>query len=190
MEQKRYQKNYWNKFFLFLIAVGVAVLIFFYWIQKNSEKTIMLPNLDGTTAPALISVNIVWHDSAYCAVLENDELFYTLKKENKKNNSQTNLLYKSFINLSYKDTLTVDSLSFIRFKKYIVTPQHRIDSIHQSEGITGLFSAYFDDVWFVPSCEEGLLTLPEQIYTVHILQRYGYSVNIDCESGCLYIKEP
>lgn len=52
MEQKRYQKNYWNKFFLFLIAVGVAVLIFFYWIQKNSEKTIMLPNLDGTTAPA------------------------------------------------------------------------------------------------------------------------------------------
>lgn len=81
MEQKRYQKNYWNKFFLFLIAVGVAVLIFFYWIQKNSEKTIMLPNLDGTTAPALISVNIEWHDSAYCAVLENDELFYTLKKD-------------------------------------------------------------------------------------------------------------
>lgn len=38
MEQKRYQKNYWNKFFLFLIAVGVAVLIFFYWIQKTQKN--------------------------------------------------------------------------------------------------------------------------------------------------------
>lgn len=94
---------------------------------------------------------------------------------------------KEFIELSYKDTLIVDSLSFIQLKDYIVIPQYRIDSIYENEGVKGLLSAYFDDVWFIPSCEDGILTLPEQRYVIDILHRCGYCVDIDCESGCIYI---
>ena len=84
-------------------------------------------------------------------------------------------------------TLIVDSLSFIQLKDYIVIPQYRIDSIYENEGVKGLLSAYFDDVWFIPSCEDGILTLPEQRYVIDILHRCGYCVDIDCESGCIYI---
>ena len=87
---------------------------------------------------------------------------------------------KEFIELSYKDTLIVDSLSFIQLKDYIVIPQYRIDSIYENEGVKGLLSAYFDDVWFIPSCEDGILTLPEQRYVIDILHRCGYCVDIDC----------
>ena len=32
-----------------------------------------------------------------------------------------------------------------------------------------------------------VLTLPEQRYVIDILHRCGYCVDIDCESGCIYI---
>lgn len=37
--------------------------------------------------------------------------------------------------------------------------------------------------------EESLLTLLEQRYAINILQRHGYTIVNDCESGCLYIRE-
>src|SRR5699024_1551373 len=106
-------------------------------------------------------------------VLESVELFSILEEEGKKTIPQLKLPKKEFIELSYKDTLIVDSLSFIQLKDYIVIPQYRIDSIYENEGVKGLLSAYFDDVWFIPSCEDGILTLPEQRYVIDILHRCG-----------------
>lgn len=179
MEKKGYPKNYLNKFFLFFIIIGGSMFVFLYWVCKHSEKEMQLPDLDETTAPPLISMNIKCQDSTYCIVLEEGELSSILKGKDKKITSQ--------MKLSYKDTVIVDSLSLIQLKDYIVIPQHRIDSIYKSEGVKGLLIAYFDDVWFIPYCEEGILTLPEQRYIIDILHRHGYSTIIDCESGCLYI---
>ena len=178
-----------NKCLSFLFIITGLVLVFLYIVDKHSEAEMILPDLDGSTAIPLMSVNIKWQDSTYCVVLEEDEILSILKEDDKNAIPQINLPHKDLIRLSYKDTLIVDSLSFLQLKEYMVAPQYRIDSIFKNKGIEGLLSTYFDGVWFIPSCEEGLLTLPEQRYVINILQRHGYSIDIDCESGYLYIKE-
>ena len=135
-------------------------------MYKHSEKAMMVSDLDIVPITSLMSVNIKWQDSTYCTVLESVELFSILEEEGKKTIPQLKLPKKEFIELSYKDTLIVDSLSFIQLKDYIVIPQYRIDSIYENEGVKGLLSAYF---------------------VIDILHRCGYCVDIDCESGCIYI---
>ena len=169
-----------------VVVIG-GIAFFFHIVYKHSEKAMMVSDLDRVPITSLMSVNIKWQDSTYCTVLESVELFSILEEEGKKTIPQLKLPKKEFIELSYKDTLIVDSLSFIQLKDYIVIPQYRIDSIYENEGVKGLLSAYFDDVWFIPSCEDGILTLPEQRYVIDILHRCGYCVDIDCESGCIYI---
>ena len=90
--------------------------------------------------------------------------------------------------LSDKDTLIMDSLSYIQLKDYVVVPEYRIDSICKREGIKGLFSAYFDDIWFTPCYNENsVLSLSEQRYVIYVLLQHGLSVRRDCESGDIYI---
>lgn len=182
MEREQYPKNCLNKFFVISIIVAGLVFVFLYVVYKHSEKDMMIPDLNRTPITSIMSVNIKWIDSTYCIVLDEDELFSKLKKAGKNMAPQ--------MKLSYKDILTVDSLSFIQLKDCMVIPQHRIDSIYKSEGVKGLLTAYFDEEWFIPYCEEGLLTLPEQRYVIDILHRHGYPTIIDSESGCLYIIEP
>lgn len=191
MEKRGYLKNGLNKFLWSLIIIGGLLFIFLYLcsIRRHHREEMIIPKLVGTTAPRLISVNIKWQDSAYCTVLE-DDLLFILEEEGKTIISYPKLSYEDFINLSYKDTLLVDSLSFIHLKDYMVIPQYRIDSIYNSKGVEGLLSAYFDEGWFIPYCQEGLLTLPEERYVINVLQRHGYSMAIDCESGCLHIVDP
>lgn len=190
MDKKEYRRNCLNKCLSFLFIITGLVLVFLYIVDKHSETEMILPDLDGSTALPLMSVNIKWQDSTYCVVLEEDEILSILKEDDKNAIPQINLPHKDLIRLSYKDTLIVDSLSFILLKDYTVIPQHRIDSIYKRGGVKGLLDACFDDVWFIPYYEESLLTLLEQRYAINILQRHGYTIVIDCESGCLYIREP
>lgn len=187
MMERKYLKNYWSNIIISLVVVIGGIAFIFHIVYEHSEKAMMFPDLDRVPITSLMSVNIKWQDSTYCTVLESVELFSILEEEGKKIIPQLKLPKKEFIELSYKDTLIVDSLSFIQLKDYIVIPQYRIDSMYENEGVKGLLSAYFDDVWFIPSCEDGILTLPEQRYVIDILHRCGYCIDIDCESGCIYI---
>lgn len=107
-----------------------------------------------------------------------------LGKENEKISEYKKLTYKEFINLSCRDTLVVDSISFEILKKYVVLPQARVDSIYIRNGVQGLLLAYFDDKWFNG---DSLLTSPEQRYVIFLLRRNQYDVDVDDESGYLYI---
>lgn len=187
MEQKKYQRNCWNKFSLFLIIGGGIILIFFCMLHGNRREEVILPDYYGTTSPDMMAINVKWCDSIYSIVMESNDLLYTLKRidENKIISSS---LRKDFITLSYKDTLAVDSLAFMQLKEYIVTPQSKIDSIYRNEGGQGLLSAYFDNMCFSPHEKE--LTLSEERYIIYILQQHGYYMFIECESGNMYIKEP
>lgn len=75
-------------------------------------------------------------------VLDEIELRSVVKEDNYK----TKISPEGLIMLSEKDTLIVDSLSYMKLRENIVVPQNRIDSIYQSEGIQGLLSAYFDEM--------------------------------------------
>ena len=187
MEQEKSQKNYWNKFPLFLIIGGGIILVFFCMLHANRREEVILSDYYGTTSPDMISINIKWRDSTCCIVLESNNLLYILRRVDE-DEFFPSLHYKDFISLSYKDTLTVDSLSFMQLKGYMVTPQFNIDSIYGNEGVQGLLSAYFDDIWFSP--REGELTLSEERYIIYILQQYGYYMHIECESGNMYIEKP
>lgn len=190
MEEKKCPKDYWNKILLSLLIAAGGVVIFLYLVHRHSERAMMIPDMDGSTSPAIMVVNIKWQDSTCCVVLDDWSLLSILKEGGKKRTPQMQLPYNKLDKLSYRDTLVVDSLSFMQLQEYIVTPQQRIDSIYKKEKIEGLLSAYFDNNrWFIPYCsKDDMLPLIEQRYVIYLLLKYGYSANIDCESGCLYIE--
>lgn len=184
MVEKRHSKIFRHKAFtiLSLIVVVVAIIILFrIKILKDAYKS---DSEDLVPLVSLISTVLQWKDYAYCVVAESGDLCPILERENEKISEYKKLTYKEFINLSYRDTLVVDSISFAILKKYIVFPQARVDSIYLSNGVQGLLFAYFKDAWFNG---DSLLTLPEQRYVVFLLRHNQYDVDIDDESGCLYI---
>lgn len=184
MEPKRYRKNYWSRILILIVIIIGVVSLYLYIKYDCSEKTTINANISVTTAPCMITTNIAWHDSICKVVLDEielvsvvDEADYIMKP-----------YYKKIIKLSDKDTLIMDSLSYIQLRDYVVVPEYRIDSICKREGIKGLLSAYFDDIWFTPCYNEnGVLSLSEQRYVIYVLLQHGLSVRKDCESGDIYI---
>ena len=121
MMERKYLKNYWSNIIISLVVVIGGIAFIFHIVYEHSEKAMMFPDLDRVPITSLMSVNIKWQNSTYCTVLESVELFSILEEEGKKIIPQLKLPKKEFIELSYKDTLIVDSLSFIQLKDYIVT---------------------------------------------------------------------
>ncbi len=184
MEREKYRKNHWNKLFISIITIIGVVVLCLYLKYCHSEKEMINSNVTISTAPLVISTNIKWCDSICKVVLDEIELRSVVKEDNYK----TKISPEGLIMLSEKDTLIVDSLSYMKLRENIVVPQNRIDSIYQSEGIQGLLSAYFDEMWFTPYCnDDNILSLSEQRYVIYILLQHDFSAIIDCESGCLYI---
>ena len=168
---------------LIVIIIG-GISLYLYIKYDYSEKATIDSNNLITTAPCMITTNIAWHDSICKVVLDEIELVSVIDEED----YITKPFYENFIKLSDKDTLIMDSLSYIQFKDYVVVPEYRIDSICKREGIKGLFSAYFDDIWFTPCYNENsVLSLSEQRYVIYVLLQHGLSVRRDCESGDIYI---
>lgn len=184
MEPKRYRKNYWSRMLILIVIIIGVVSLYLYIKYDCSEKTMINSNISVTTAPCMITTNIAWHDSICKVVIDEielvsvvDEADYIMKP-----------YYKKIIKLSDKDTLIMDSLSYIQLRDYVVVPEYRIDSICKREGIKGLLSTYFDDIWFTPCYNEnGALSLSEQRYVIYVLLQHGLSVRKDCESGDIYI---
>lgn len=184
MELKKCRKNYWSRMVVLIIIITGGVFLNFGIKYCHSEEKVINSNVSITTAPRMISTNIKWQNSICKVVLDEIELLSVLDKESYK----TKLSHEGFIELTDKDTLIVDSLSYIRLKEYVVSPEYHIDSICESEGIEGLLSTYFDDIWFIPcSDKDRILSLSEQRYLIYLLLQNGYSAKIDCESGYLYI---
>ena len=184
MEREKYRKNHWNKLFISIITIIGVVVLCLYLKYCHSEKEMINSNVTISTAPLVISTNIKWCDSICKVVLDEIELRSVVKEDNYK----TKISPEGLIMLSEKDTLIVDSLSYMKLREHIVVPENRIDSIYQSEGIQGLLSAYFDEMWFTPYCnDDNILSLSEQRYVIYILLQHDFSAIIDCESGCLYI---
>lgn len=164
---------------LIVIIIG-GISLYLYIKYDYSEKATIDSNNLITTAPCMITTNIAWHDSICKVVLDEIELVSVIDEED----YITKPFYENFIKLSDKDTLIMDSLSYIQLKDYVVVPEYRIDSICKREGIKGLFSAYFDDIWFTPCYNENsVLSLSEQRYVIYVLLQHGLSVRRDCESG-------
>ena len=94
-----------------------------------------------------------------------------------------------YIKYDYSEKATIDSNNLITTAPCMITTNiawH--DSICKREGIKGLFSAYFDDIWFTPCYNENsVLSLSEQRYVIYVLLQHGLSVRRDCESGDIYI---
>ena len=184
MEREKYRKNHWNKLFISIITIIGVVVLCLYLKYCHSEKEMINSNVTISTAPLVISTNIKWCDSICKVVLDEIELRSVVKEDNYK----TKISPEGLIMLSEKDTLIVDSLSYMKLREHIVVPENRIDSIYQSEGIQGLLSAYFDEMWFTPYCnDDNILSLSEQRYVIYVLLQHGLSVRRDCESGDIYI---
>ena len=183
MVEKRHSKIFRHKAFTILSLIVVVAIIILFRI-KSLKDAYKSDSEDLVPLVSLISTVLQWKDSAYCVVAESGDLCPILERENEKISEYKKLTYKEFINLSYRDTLVVDSISFEILKKYVVLPQARVDSIYISNGVQGLLLAYFKDAWFNG---DSLLTLPEQRYVVFLLRHNQYDVDIDDESGCLYI---
>lgn len=194
MEDKKYHHFYWNKIIIFVGITLSIVLISFYLTSRRSrdkEKEEELSKLYKSTNTPIISVNVKWQDSTYCVVLESFHLD-SVSGGNKKKKFYPTLSYEKITKLSYKDTLFVDSLWFTKLKEYIVTPQHRIDSIYKSKGVKGLVSTYFDkyNAFILSYSQDSLLSLQEKRYVINILQRHQYSFFIGCESGDTFMILP
>lgn len=184
MEPKKYRKNYWSRMLILIVIIIGGISLYLYIKYDYSEKATIDSNNLITTAPCMITTNIAWHDSICKVVLDEIELVSVIDEED----YITKPFYENFIKLSDKDTLIMDSLSYIQLKDYVVVPEYRIDSICKREGIKGLFSAYFDDIWFTPCYNENsVLSLSEQRYVIYVLLQHGLSVRRDCESGDTYI---
>ena len=184
MVEKRHSKICRHKAFTILSLIAVVVAIIILLRIKSLKDTYKSESEDLVPLVSLISTVLQWKDSAYCVVAESGDLCPILERENEKRSGYKKLTYKEFINLSYRDTLVVDSISFAILKKYIVLPQARVDSIYIRNGVQGLLLAYFDDKWFNG---DSLLTPPEQRYVIFLLRRNQYDVDVDDESGYLYI---
>ena len=72
----------------------------------------------------MITTNIAWHDSICKVVLDEIELVSVIDEEDYIN---VNLLLKILSSYHDKDTLIMDSLSYIQLKDYVVVPEYRID---------------------------------------------------------------
>ena len=184
MVEKRHSKIFRHKAFTILSLIAVVVAIIILLRIKSLKDTYKSESEDLVPLVSLISTVLQWKDSAYCVVAESGDLCPILEKENEKISEYKKLTYKEFINLSCRDTLVVDSISFEILKKYVVLPQARVDSIYIRNGVQGLLLAYFDDKWFNG---DSLLTSPEQRYVIFLLRRNQYDVDVDDESGYLYI---
>lgn len=191
MEQKKCKKTYLIKMLLSLSVIIGGMTILTNLIYIESKQEMMHSELKGSTSPPIILVNVKWKDSLYSVVLEDYVLHSILKKDGNKKVNDKASSDKITDNLSYRDTLNVDSLSFKKLKRYMIIPEIRIDTIYNKMGIDGLLFSYFDDEYFIPYCsEDSTLSLSEQRYVIYILLQHDFFAYIDCESGCLIIKKP
>lgn len=124
IEREKYQKNYWNKLFISIMAIIVVAILCLYLKHCHSEKKMINSNVTITTAPFVISTNIAWHDSIYKVVLDDVELRTVVEEDNYKTKDS----HESLIMLSGKDTLIVDSLSYMKLREHIVVPGAFLES--------------------------------------------------------------
>ena len=184
MEVKKYLKNYWSNLLILIMTIVGAMFIFrsikSYSVEKEDCDSCMMV----TTSPRVVSGSVEWQDSICTIILDELKLMSALYE-----NEDTTIQHRKDLAEQFeKDTLIVDSLLYMQLSKFRVIPQYRIDSIYKSKGIDGLLFSFFDCVWFIPQCStDSMLTPPEQRYVIYLLQQHGFSVKIDCESGCLYI---
>ncbi|WP_025836407.1 hypothetical protein [Bacteroides rodentium] len=188
MENKKFLRECWNKFFIFMICAIIGISIYLYLNGKSRIPVDREIDLTGTitTAPLLISTNVQWKDSIYKIVLDEIELSWLINEDSK---------YKivpppqTSVWLSYKDTLMADSLLNIGLKMFCTTPQPYIDSVYYSGGIQKLVSTFIDGEWLSYYREDGNdLTLPERRYLIYLLLKYGYTAITDCESGDIMMR--
>lgn len=167
MEAKKYLKGYWSKSFL-IIGV-VFILVACRHVDKRYEKQLSEVN---NHEPYKV-INVKFQDTIYRVIVR--EKGVDLQKQYPDNFPQI---------LKDSGILNIDSATFALLRGDIVTPQHRIDSIYKGN-IDILLSYGFND--------NGMLTLPisyeEEKYLIDIFFRNKILLNIDCESGFLFIDQ-
>ena len=177
MGVKIFRWNFWSKITILVLFCTIGILYIYY---DGSRKEIVrlqyelrqLYKRKGyvTTSPKLKSINVMYRGNVF-QILDTEIFIDRIVSE-----------------LSFSDTLLIDSLSFNKVKEAIVIPQPKIDSIYKhgakslinqyfEEGIPKLYLEY-EETDSIPSNR-----LMELEYAITVLIRDGYKVFSDCETG-------
>lgn len=175
---RKFQWNFWSKI---LLGVSLIISSLLYLGYEGSKKEIVSLKTEiirlykekgyMSTSPNFKSINVKYRGDVY-PILETE-----------------NFLDAVAFDLSFNDTLLIDSVSFNRIKDVIVTPQPIVDSIYRQGGVVSLIERYFkgnipkiylecNDVDSISSNQ-----LMELDYVMVILLRKGFILFRDCESG-------
>lgn len=185
MERKAFRWNFWSKIIILVLFCTIGILYIYYDGSKKEIESLQyeLRQLSVrrgfvTTSPDLKFINVMYRGNVY-QILDTEVFLDRIISE-----------------LSFSDTLLIDSLSFNKFKEAIVIPQPKIDSIYKC-GVENLISQYFKgkipklylEYYNIDSIPPNQLM--ELEYAITVLIRDGYKVFSDCETGIpmLTVKE-
>lgn len=175
---RKFHWNFWSKILLGISLIASGLFYLGYEGSKKEiaslkDEIIRLYKEKGyvSTSPNFKSINVKYRGDVY-PILETE-----------------NFLDVITLDLSYNDTLLIDSVSFDRIKDAIVIPQPIVDSVYRQEGVKSLIERYFkgkipkiffeyNDVDSIPSNQSMELN-----YVMTILLREGFILFRDCESG-------
>lgn len=190
MQTKKFPKNCWSKVAVVLFSLCFLFLCFIFYVHYHANRLDKIWKeryRDEERVPilSLMTVNIRYEDSTYCVIAVDAALRLELEKSTIEPN-QLKLPYRKFLELSYNDTLDVDSTTFSTLKKYMVSPQHRIDSIYSQGGIQALVASFFKHECLTDTT----LNDAEQRYLIDVLQRNSFKFLIGDETGFWYFVQP
>ena len=185
MAEKIFRWNFWSKILILMLLCSIGILYIYY---DGSRKEIArlqyelrhLYKSKGyvTTSPNLKFINVMYRGDVY-QILDTENFIDRMVSE-----------------LSFSDTLLIDSLSFNKVKEAIVIPQPKIDSIYKY-GAKSLISQYFEEgipKLYLEYKETDSIPpnrLMELEYAITVLIRDGHKIFSDCETGIpmLAVKE-
>lgn len=186
MGKEKYRINYWNKLLLFLSIIGGCILTFLFYMNKDKEEAMIDFLSEKSTTEFYLSVNAKYQDSIFPIVIYSPVL-YQILYEDKSVSQLKEFSYEKLLNVLSKDTLSIDSTSFLKLRNSIVVSQTRIDSIYNKGGVEELISFFFKKINKTTSILDSgkQLTPAEELYLIDVLTRNKRTLAIDCETGAI-----